>query len=146
MLSCLPWKPPGCQMSTLAKNKLQTSRDTIQPRNALDKKYTQIPSGTVLRCSNPFSLWRARAGLHDMCVSLCFHSAGSKGWCFNTNFPHVASKSAVVCSEPEEYNGLFVARYLLKGVLLGSKTSIYQYVLGVIVPLVFDERVCFSVA
>jgi len=31
MLSWLPWKPSGCQMSTLAKNKLQRSPDTIQP-------------------------------------------------------------------------------------------------------------------
>ena len=37
MLPWLSWKPPGCQIFTLAKNKLQTSSDTIQPRNALDK-------------------------------------------------------------------------------------------------------------
>ena len=37
MMSWLPWKPPGCQISTLVKAKLQTSPDTIQPRNALDK-------------------------------------------------------------------------------------------------------------
>ena len=48
MLSWLPWKPPGCQISTFAKNKFQTSPDTIQPGNALDKKCAQIPLGTVL--------------------------------------------------------------------------------------------------
>ena len=48
MLSWLPWKPPGCQISTLAKNKLQTSPDTIQPRSALDKICTQISPGTRL--------------------------------------------------------------------------------------------------
>ena len=47
-LSWLPWKPPVCQMSTLAENKLQTSPDTIQPRNALDKKCTQMPPMTLL--------------------------------------------------------------------------------------------------
>ena len=48
MLSWLPWKPPGCQMSTRAKNKVQTFPDTIQPRNALDKKCTQITPVNVL--------------------------------------------------------------------------------------------------
>ena len=52
MLSWLPWIPPGCQMSTLTKNKLETSPDTIQPRNALDKKCTQITPGTVLYAVN----------------------------------------------------------------------------------------------
>jgi len=49
MLSWLPWKLPGCQMSTLAKSKLQTSPGTIQTRNALDQKCTQISPGTVLK-------------------------------------------------------------------------------------------------
>jgi len=48
MLSWFPWKPPGYLMSTIAKNKLQTSSNTIQTRNALDKKCTQITPGTVL--------------------------------------------------------------------------------------------------
>ena len=47
-LSGLAWKPPGCQMSTLAGNKLQASPYTIQPRNAADEKCTQISPGTVL--------------------------------------------------------------------------------------------------
>ena len=48
MLSLLPWKPPGYQMSTLARNKLQTFPNTIQPRNALDKKCTQITPASRL--------------------------------------------------------------------------------------------------
>jgi len=39
-------------MSTLAKNKLKTSPDIIQPRNALDKKCTQITPGTRLSIDN----------------------------------------------------------------------------------------------